>query len=86
MQRGLDVGQGVILAEALSFALARQMPRPQAHAAVKALCAGAAKGTDLLTLAAERHPGTDWAKALCADMLGQAPAEARAFALLSSHK
>ena len=80
MQRGLDAGHGTILAEALTFALARQMPRPQAQSEVAALCAEAALGTHLLTLASQRFPGTDWSATLRADMLGQAPAEARSFA------
>ena len=80
MQRGLDAGNGVIFAEALSFALSTQMPRPTAQAQVRDLCAQTAQGTHLLTLAARVWPGTDWATALRADMLGQAPSEARAFA------
>jgi 3-carboxy-cis,cis-muconate cycloisomerase len=82
MSRGLEAGHGLIFAEGLTFALARQMPRPEAQAAVKELCAEAVRvGTPLLGLAAERFPGTDWAAVVRGDMLGTAPAEARAFAL-----
>lgn len=81
MARGLAAGNGAIFAEALSFALARRMPRPEAMPRVKALCdEAAASGRDLRDLAARDFPGVDWAAALAADMLGQAPAEARAFA------
>lgn len=79
MQQGLDAGNGTIFAEALTFALATRMPRPEAAAKVKALCLEAAKGTHLLTLAALHYPDTNWREALQKDMLGQAPAEARAF-------
>lgn len=81
MARGLAAGQGVIFAEALSFALARRMPRLDAAARVKALCGEAqGRGCDLRDLALRDFPGVDWALALQQDMLGQAPAEARAFA------
>jgi 3-carboxy-cis,cis-muconate cycloisomerase len=81
MARSLDEGQGLIHAEALSFALARRMPRPEAQAAVKRLCREAlATGTPLVDLVARDHPGEDWAARLGLEGLGQAPAEARAFA------
>ncbi len=81
MARGLEAGQGLIHAEALSFALAETMPRPEAQAAVKEMCAQAmGTGTPLLALAAQRFPQTDWAAQLAGAGLGQAPAEARAFA------
>ena len=81
MMRGLAESKGAIYAEALSFALTGQMPRTQAQAAVKALCADAARdGVDLLALAAGKWPGGNWADTLRSDMLGQAPAEALAFA------
>lgn len=81
MARHLNDGQGLIHAEALAFALADQMPRPAAHAALKDLCAEAiATGTPLLTLASQSYPQTDWAAQLEQADLGQAPAEARAFA------
>lgn len=81
MSRLLEDGQGLIHAEALSFALAEMMPRPEAQALVKSLCAEALKSnTPLVTLAARRFPDTDWQARLAAFGLGQAPAEARAFA------
>ncbi len=75
-------GLGLIHAEALSFALARHMPRPDAQAAVKALCQQAlAAGTPLADLARARWPEADLAGVFDpAAQLGQAPAEARAFA------
>ena len=80
MARGLSQGHGLIFAEALSFALTDRMPRPQAQAAVKALCAEALRGEDLLALAARDFPGTEWHHILRKGMLGQAPAEASHFA------
>ncbi|MBH0236484.1 lyase family protein [Methylobrevis albus] len=81
MARALGAGQGLIHAEALSFALAEMMPRPQAQAAVKAMCAEAtATATPLLEIAARHHPGTDWPARLAGAGLGTAPTEARAFA------
>lgn len=80
MARGLDQDAGTIWAEALTFALARDMARPEAEAKVKALVAEAlATGTDLRRLAAREWPGLDLT-AMEAGGLGQAPAEARAFA------
>lgn len=76
MARGLAQDGGLIHAEALTFALSRQMPRPQAAAAVKALAAEVRAGAgDLPTLAKLRWPLLDLPAAL-----GTAPAEARAFA------
>lgn len=81
MARLLEDGLGLIHAEALTFALARQMPRPDAMAAVKALCQEAqASQTRLLDLASDRFPDTDWGASLATGGLGQAPSEARAFA------
>lgn len=82
LARGLEAGHGLLHAEALSFALAGQMPRPEAQDIVKDLCRQAvASGTPLLTLAAARFPQVDWRLTLADSALGQAPAEARAFAL-----
>ena len=82
MARGLAADGGVIHAEALSFALADRMPRPKAQAAVKRLCREAGEtGVALPDLAARDWPGTDWAGLLARGGLGQAPAEARSFAL-----
>ncbi len=78
MAAALAEGGGLIHAEALSFALARAMPRPEAQARVKALCAEVSEhGGDLLALAAARWPELDLSPA---GGLGTAPAEARAFA------
>lgn len=75
-------GLGLTHAEALTFALAAHMPRPEAQAAVKALCKTAlAEGTPLPALAAARWPGLDLAAAFDpAAWMGTAPAEARRFA------
>ena len=69
--------------EALSFALAETLPRAEAQAAAAALAReAAATGAPLLDLAARAHPGPDWADLLApTNLLGQAPAEARAFAV-----
>jgi len=76
----LDGGQGLIYAEALSFALAAHMPRPEAAAAVKSMCSEAqATGAKLLDLANQRFPGTDWAAKLASGSLGQAPVDAMTF-------
>jgi 3-carboxy-cis,cis-muconate cycloisomerase len=81
MRRLLDDGAGLIHAEALTFALARNLPRPEAAAAVNALCAEARDtGTPLAALAQRDFPGTDWPARLAAAGLGTAPDEAIAFA------
>jgi len=73
---------GLIRAEGLSFALAAHMPRPEAQAAIKALCKTAQEtGRPLPDLVAEAHPEiADDAQAPITALLGQAPAEARSFA------
>jgi 3-carboxy-cis,cis-muconate cycloisomerase len=69
---------GLIHAEALSFALARKMPRPEAQAEVKRLAGVArANGAALPDLVAAAHPGLGLSGL---SSLGTAPAEARAFA------
>lgn len=75
-------GLGLIHAEALSFALAAHMPRPDAQARVKTLCADAmATQTHLRDLVADQHPELETAPLFQAmDQLGTAPAEARGFA------
>lgn len=81
MRRALGAEGGAVLAEAASFALATHLPRPEAQARVKALCAEAREtGADLADLLARDFPALDWAAALGADALGTAPDEARAFA------
>jgi 3-carboxy-cis,cis-muconate cycloisomerase len=85
MARGLAEGQGTLMAEALTFALAGHLPRPEAAARVAALCREALETqTPLATLAARDFPGTDWAAVLSGPAsLGAAPDEARAFAALA---
>ena len=78
MAAGLDDGSGLIHAEAYTFALARHMPRPEAQALVKAACGKAkAGGPALGDILAADHPQLDLS---AAGGLGEAPAEARAFA------
>lgn len=78
MARGLDDGSGLIHAEAYSFALARHMPRPEAQARIKALCAQARdEGRPLPDLVRQAFPALDLS---AAGGLGTAPDEARAFA------
>ena len=82
MAAALESGLGMIHAEALSFALAAQMPRPEAQAAVKRLCREAlAETTPLGALAARDFPDLDTGAIFDpARQMGQAPAEARRFA------
>lgn len=82
MRAPLTAPPGLIYAEALTFALTRSMPRPKAQAAAKALAKEARRtGTPLAELAAQDHPGPDWPTLLSPEsQLGEAPAEARAFA------
>ena len=76
MTRNLAAVGNLILAEALTFALAARTPRPDAADAVKVLAAEVrATGGDLLAKARTRWPDLT----LTAD-LGTAPDEARAFA------
>lgn len=87
MARNLTAGGGLIHAEALSFELATRMPRPEAQAAIKRLCQEVeTSGADLTDLAARDYPGTDWQAVLTQGGLGQAPAEARAFAAAAAPK
>lgn len=82
MAANIDDGLALTYAEALSFALAEEMPRPEAQALVKRLCQEAlASGTALPDLLARERPGRDW-RALCtpAAQLGTAPEQARSFA------
>jgi 3-carboxy-cis,cis-muconate cycloisomerase len=83
MRAAVDGGLGLIHAEALSFALAQILPRPEAQAAVKALCREAQdSGQHLRDLVARDYPAIDAARIFDAEQqMGQAPAEARAFAL-----
>ncbi len=63
MAANLEASQGLILAEAASFALAEHMPRPEAQALVQAACAEAAQsGRHLMDVLAEKTPAPlDWA-------------------------
>lgn len=70
---------GSIYAEALTFDLTHQMPRPEAEREVKALLAeAAATGQTLATLALRAHPWLD-CSGFIDNCLGQAPNEANAF-------
>jgi 3-carboxy-cis,cis-muconate cycloisomerase len=81
MAATLEGNLGLIHAEALSFALARTLPRPQAQAAAKALChAARSSGTQLETLARAAHPDLPSGLFDAAQALGLAPQDARAFA------
>lgn len=82
MQAALAGRLDMIHAEALSFALAEHMPRPEAQAAVKTLCRAAQdSATPLRELVARDHPQLDAAALFDpARQLGQAPADARQFA------
>jgi len=72
---------GLVHAEALSFALAQHMPRPEAQAAVKTLCKDAiATGTPLTELAKSSFPDLGTSPFHANAQMGHAPTEARAFA------
>lgn len=78
MARNLAEGYGLIEAEALSFALARHMPRPEAQAQIKRLCEEAlAQRRPLADLVARDFAQLDLGTGAG---LGNAPQEARAFA------
>lgn len=81
MAQNLDASNGLIHAEALSFALAQTMPRPDAAQTAKALCKQAITSrSSLETVARAAH--SDLPKHLfdAQSQLGHAPAEALAFA------
>lgn len=82
MAAALVAEGGLAHAEALVFALAGRMPRPEAQAAVSALCReAAAGGGTLAALAARDWPGTDWDGVLGgAAGRGDAALQARGFA------
>ena len=81
MRAAVEADLGLVHAEALTFALARAMPRAAAAAAVKDLCAEARRsGTPLPALAASRYPGTPLPDFAPEAQMGEAPAEALAFA------
>ncbi len=85
MLAAIDDGTGLIHAEALTFALTDRMSRPDAATAVKALCAEVQRGGgSLIDLAEARWPDAGLAVRLKPErQMGQAPAEARRFALLA---
>lgn len=87
MAEALNDGLGLIHAEALSFTLATRMPRPEAQAIVKTLCAEARAGaTPLAKLVARDHPELDSAMLFDpAQQMGQAPQDARRFATDVAH-
>jgi 3-carboxy-cis,cis-muconate cycloisomerase len=82
MAAALTEGLGLFHAEALSFALAATMPRTQAQAETKALCV-IARDTQrpLADVARAAHPDLPATLFDPAQLLGTAPAEARAFAV-----
>ena len=82
MHQNIDDGTGLIYAEALSFALAARMPRPEAQAAVKSLCTEARQSvTSLAELTAGKWPDFDPGDLFSPQaQLGSAPADARQFA------
>lgn len=81
MQATLDGTGGLLLAEALTFALTDQMPRPAAQAAVKTLCKQARdSGQPLTDIALAAYPDLPATLFDPTHTLGTAPAEARAFA------
>ncbi len=80
MRSALTDGLGLIHAEALSFALAETMPRPEAQKSTKQLCQDAlAKQVPLADLVHADYP--DVAETLFdpSTQMGQAPADAAAF-------
>jgi 3-carboxy-cis,cis-muconate cycloisomerase len=81
MRSTLESSLGMIHAEALSFALAEIMPRPEAQAKTKALCLEARdKRIPLQKLVQADYPDFSGAVFEPAGGMGLAPAEARAFA------
>ncbi len=82
MMAAFDGGQGLIHAEALSFALAAHMPRPDAQAEVKRLCLDVQKTGQHLAMATKAaFPNIDTAEIFdLSQQMGDAPAQARQFA------
>ncbi|MGB7243294.1 MAG: lyase family protein [Sulfitobacter sp.] len=80
MRDPLVNGLGLVHAEALSFALADIMPRSDAQAAIKALCAQASEaGIPLLDLARASHPDLVASQTDDTAGLGSAIADANSF-------
>lgn len=82
MLANLCGGGRLAFAEAISFELARTMPRPQAQAEVKRLCAEVRdEGGSLVERVERRYPDVDWrAVTNPAAQLGDAPRQAAEFA------
>ncbi len=82
MRANLDGAHGLAYAEAISFRLAAEMARPDAQALVKQACIDAVdQDCRLVDLIAARFPAIDWSEiADPGSQLGEAPAQARAFA------
>lgn len=82
----LERSHGLIFAEALSFALAAHMPRPEAQARTKELCIAATKsGRTLAQIATQAYPDIDFGNTFqTATQTGAAPQEARAFVAAAS--
>ncbi|MEK6217234.1 MAG: lyase family protein [Boseongicola sp.] len=81
MMANIDATDGAVFAEALTFELARIIPRPEAQAAVKVLVSEAtADGLTVEAAARKNHPEIDANRVFsAAQQLGTAPEEARAF-------
>ncbi|MFS4582151.1 lyase family protein [Phaeobacter sp. C3_T13_0] len=82
LTHNLNASNGIIHAEALSFALAKVMRRSDAQAAVKTLCADAAgQNRPLQEVAVAQYPDLDLSTIFDpAQQLGRAPEEAQEFA------
>lgn len=80
MREGISAGQDMVFAEALSFALARDMPRPEAQAATKNLVQEALhSGSSLSVVARAAHPDLPRGLFDAETRMGDAPDAARAF-------
>ncbi|MBM1222196.1 adenylosuccinate lyase family protein [Ponticoccus sp. SC2-23] len=82
MRASIDATRGAVFAEALTFRLARSLPRPDAQTLVKGLCARLTdEDTTLPALAGREIVGHDLDGVFDpAAQMGSAPDEARAFA------
>ncbi|NNE78988.1 MAG: hypothetical protein HKN18_01840 [Silicimonas sp.] len=82
MTRHIEATDGMIFAEALTFALARTMPRPEAQAEVKRLIATARdKGLPLQSIVQESHEDLKSSEIFNPEHnLGTSPQDARRFA------
>ena len=73
--------QKLVFAEAISFELAKTMPRPEAQAEVKRLCTEVRSGAgSLVELVERQYPDVDWSAVTTpAAQLGDAPRQAASF-------